>query len=605
MLIVNLSYVPEDLNSFVGKLSTNDNILILDFTSSYAKNEKHKVIFPSDIDNDNKYHQVAINNYIEQLGLVSQTAVKGTVDKNIRDYKLDDLSIYWLTEISEKHPQNCILKNLYYLKHIYKSLNYSGTDVAFILPVGNSHYISAIRSYFTQNINTVKNIIFNREQPPILSLRTQISYLRNFYSKLRKLLRSFSNTVNSNLDYGNVIFTYFPQTWQELQKRDSVLGDIFDYTQKTGRKTAYVPFYFNYYSIGNFNENKFWDTRLVSSFPGAFKRIFFAVEVAFLIRKIKHVKFSCEDYSFVDSDVLRIELLNLLTNKLEFLFNYVWLKQYFKTIDVKTNIFYQDELYVQGRIISAAAKMSGNHTITTYGVQHGIFYQAHTVYSITNNELNDKGKKDGLPFPDKFIVWGDYFKKHFLKCNSLNEINLIVAGNPKYCLVNKPILNRKLITNEGLVILWCTTLKVDAINQFNTIISKYLEANDGVILKIRCHPLFDLENYLVGIINKKIEHKIKFSKASNIYEDISESDIVLTSSGSTVFLDAMYMNKPVLSFINNDYYMGDLGESEMTRITGLNDFVNSINEIKSGVIKKYNYENLLETRNAEWHNLLS
>lgn len=605
MIIFNLSYDPKDLKNYIENSIVKKDAVIFDFTSSFEKDGKHNVLYPSDIDKNNSLHAVALKEYINQMGLVSQTGIINSSGKDIRALLLNQLSVYWLTEISEKHPQNCILKNLFYLKVLFPEIKYQGSDVAMVLPTKAAHYISAIHFYFENHIKGITNLTFNIKQPCRITWRYLISHIRNFYKKVNNLKRVLNNFKRRSSNPSNIVFTYFPQTWQEEAKRDTILGNLVQNANETNKTRTYTPYFFNYTNIGDFDKFELWDSRLIASFPGSFSVLWFNVKLAMLALKIRKAKFDCRNYFFINTDVLQNELYNLIINKTEYLFNYIWLKNYFVSLKVKSHVFYQDEFYPEGRIISAAAKNSKNRNIVTYGVQHGIFYEAHTVYSITDNELNSTQQSNGMPRPDKFVVWGKYFKNHFLKYNSLSNDYVISAGNPKYCFFDKSIISTKNKKQQnGILLLWCTTLMVDAVRQYNSIILPYLEKTNNVKVRIRCHPLVDLNLYFKDIIPDKIRASIEFSNASSIYEDLQNCDVVLTSSGTTVFLDAMFMGKVVLNAVNGDYYMGDLGDREMVKINSLRDFEEAIQRVNSGLQHDVDYQNLLETGVDEWNRII-
>lgn len=604
MIIFNLSYVPDDLKNFIEISTLKSDALILDFTSSFDKENKYKVLYPSDVDKNNALHIAALNEYIKQMGFVSQAQLLNITGKDVRSFSLNQLSIYWLTEISEKHPQNCILKNLFYLKLLYPEINYTGSDVAVILPSKAAHYVSAIQFFFENYLKGITTVTFNRSRPSKSNWRFLISHIRNFYRKVKKLRNTLSAFGRTSANSSNIVFTYYPQTWQQDTKRDAILGNVVQHAMEAKKNISYVPYFFNYENIGDFDKYKSWDSQLITAFPGYFSVFCFHVKVALLAFKIRRAQFDCKNYYFVNTEVLQHELLNLILNKTEYLFNYIWLQSYFKSLNGKSHVFYQDEFYPEGRLISSAVKNSNNKSIVTYGVQHGIFYEAHTVYSITDYELNSTGSRNGMPMPDKFIVWGSYFKNHFLKYNSISDDYVITAGNPKYCFFDKSVLTESVSERETLTILWCTTLMVDAVRQYNSIILPYLEKNSHIKVRMRCHPLVDLKSYFNNVIPDHIRSNIEFSNTSSIYEDLQMCDAVLTSSGTTVFLDAMFMGKAVLNHVNSDYYMGDLGDKEMIKINSLEDFEASIKIISSGLKSDIDYRNILEIGVDEWNKII-
>ena len=184
MQVINFSYNPIDISNFLSSLTEKElnEIKILDFAANIDKEKYKQAQFPSDIDFNNELHKIALRNYIEEMGLVS--CAKDLKKGSIRNIEINNLSLYWLTTISEKHPQNCALKNLYYFKYISSKMNLEESEISIILPSSALHFQSVITS-FLESLGVSRNKIkFNNSYKTNYSLCIYISYLNNFNKKI-------------------------------------------------------------------------------------------------------------------------------------------------------------------------------------------------------------------------------------------------------------------------------------------------------------------------------------------------------------------------------------------------------------------------------------
>ena len=72
-----------------------------------------------------------------------------------------------------------------------------------------------------------------------------------------------------------------------------------------------------------------------------------------------------------------------------------------------------------------------------------------------------------------------------------------------------------------------------------------------------------------------------------------------------MFLDSLILNKPVFNIVNNDYYMGSLGEKEMKQITSLQDMIDAYNEITNIKNKVIDITSLLNLSQSKWDDILA
>jgi hypothetical protein len=606
MQVINFSYNPIDISNFLSSLTEKElnEIKILDFAANIDKEKYKQAQFPSDIDFNNELHKIALRNYIEEMGLVS--CAKDLKKGSIRNIEINNLSLYWLTTISEKHPQNCALKNLYYFKYISSKMNLEESEISIILPSSALHFQSVITS-FLESLGVSRNKIkFNNSYKTNYSLCIYISYLNNFNKKISSIRKVLPRVTENNNKIDHLIFTYYPQTWKGEEAGDYVLKGIETLSDEAGCSFKYFPYFFDYSAFTVFKNSEKFDQSTFQYFPTSIQSFRLYKNLIDCFKKINKRKYDLSSITFVDEIALKHELLNVLHNKLEFVFNHLWLKKYFENKKNISKVFFQDEFYPPGRLISDAIKQSSNETIISYGVQHGLFYEAHTVYSITDNELNNSSKNNGMPIPDYFITWGKYFKDLFLSYNSLREDYVIDAGNLNYILKKRELDSQVLVPNSKTKILWCVSLKIDLINSYKNIIRDFVSQNSSVEIVIRFHPQINLKTFCQDeLIEKEKQSYFSYSSHQTIFDAIQESDIVITNSGSTVFLDSLILNKPVFNIVNNDYYMGSLGEKEMKQITSLQDMIDAYNEITNIKNKVIDITSLLNLSQSKWDDILA
>jgi len=603
MLLINFSYNQQNWKDFVNTNNEWLNCTAIDFALSMEKNAFKNVYYPSKFDEGNHIHKQALFNYVKDMGVLSRT--NGNIG-NIRSFHIESLPVYWLTSISEKHPQNCVLKNLYYFMFLWGKINIKCIKIALILPEYGLHFQYTITSFLVSNGYKKINIFFNEKIKPVKNLKYCLSLFKSHYKSANKTRKVLSKIKIEDKNLAkNIIVTNIPQTWKETYNGDYVLKEIENLIKEKGQTVKYLPYFLNQKDIVNFKNLSLFDQTIFDCYPtkAQFLKLYF--NLVYQLLKIKKSNFTINGITIVDNFALKHELNQVITNKLDYLINYIWFINYLKKSPIST-LFYQDEFYVSGRIVSAALNKVGKK-INSIGVQHGIFYDAHTVYSITENELCPIKTEDSLPIPSHFIVWGDFFKKHFLSYNKIDESFIINAGNLKYINMKASLKNNhvpKSIKNK-INLLWCTTLKVDVINQFN-LIKNSIEKNSNINLIIRCHPQVPLEVFISNsLLTGKYASTITFTKENSVFSDLEKCDIVLCSSGSTIFLDAMVAEKSIFHFVNDDYFMGDLGKGYMQEIKSQEDFEKAIQMYsgKENIHKDYSF--ILNTNQEQWNKLIA
>jgi hypothetical protein len=262
------------------------------------------------------------------------------------------------------------------------------------------------------------------------------------------------------------------------------------------------------------------------------------------IEQIRKIDFSSID--FIDDRVLCYELNNLLFRNYNHV-NFLWMKNFFTSVTKPSNFFYYAEFYTQaGRVISQAVNRSLNNNIHSYAYQHGNIYNGHTVYHLTQKEIECTKPFNGLPKPKHFIVWGQYFKDVLNQYNAFSNNELIVAGNQNYTSISEKHCNHVQKKNAQ-TFLWCTSFEFVAKSEF-AIIKPFLESLESYKLVIRCHPGHQIQTIVSNLCNDTGIKNVSLSEDKNIFDAINKADFIFAAMESTIFMDALVLNKFVFQF---------------------------------------------------------
>ena len=152
---------------------------------------------------------------------------------------------------------------------------------------------------------------------------------------------------------------------------------------------------------------------------------------------------------------------------------------------------------------------------------------------------------------DKLAVWGEPAKKYGLTYNSTK--NFFVTGSPRH----DKFFNHKNSSQEKYVLfattkpnpLFSKTLATDSILNFLGFITETCNVFSNIsqkklILKPHPSPVNSLD---IVKIAKKIDSNISFTYDSDILKLLQNCDFLITTNNSTIALEAMMLNKPVIS----------------------------------------------------------
>lgn len=479
----------------------------------------------------------------------------------IKNQKCLNLNYYWLTPWAVKHPTHhwgyslslfkVIIQNNIEVKDIFNSAQ----KIFIYFPVKDN---KAVRQMFENLLN--RKVYVPYVNSFILRLKRQISYLKNtviFFKTFLKLLKLGNGDkveVHSNIMVLNNVHP----------TRSNDFKDFFNES-----KSSFIALNFNRLQSTDYLENNVLFNSEYSE-----KLNIGSILKLIIGQFIFKLKLMCEKYNRKGLDRIIIGEIDRINNSLDTLYSYFVLKEFFSKIQKATRIFYADEFYRVGRIVSSSIKASNNRNIESYGFQHGLIGEHHTVYCI--------GEKEAviIPKPDYFVVWGSFFKKQFLRYNNLSESFVKIGLHPKFSFLPQSIDKNK--NSEIIRVLWCTTELNMARYEYQVIESLFETTSIQII--IRYHPNFPLDKDLISFMNSSHIAKIKIDANESIFDSIKCSDVIVCTNPSTVMLDALLndiMLIAISSFVRlpiefSAVKSGLLMLSQTDRLT-LNQFYNSYN----------------------------
>ncbi len=497
--------------------------------------------------------------------------------KEVFKYRFLKYPLFWMTELSEKHPYN-IAYRLFLIKNdlgrVLELLEVH-KQVLIYLPTYKRQFNPIIAEFFKKHFGHKGTVTFLHENKRSLNtFRFKLAFVRSEISKFKTVVAEVRTKIgNQSKDKSNTsgyIFTYYPGTWNAATKKDYAIGYINDHTDK---KLKYIPFIHDKSSLID-SPNFELPGELIACFPGKAQTFFFCLQYFRMFFALKKAHTNNAS-AFIETAQSQMEVV--LNDKLSMLFFRMWLMNFFRSIKKPVNVFYQDEFYLTGRIISDAAGI--NPHVNTYGVQHGLIFGNHSVYFLTKEETNAEFK---MPMPKQFLVWGEYFKTVLKKHSAFPAKNIIVSGNLKFKLANFSGATR----NKENVLLWCTGL-ANVIAKEAQYVNEILNAIPDSKVIVRMHPLHNVkEQVTASSCYKQFEDNFVFSANTDIQSDFSNSSMVLSTSSSGVVLEALFAAKIVIAVPSDFYVIEKIEHQNIFQPQTISDLSRALPSIKEALANK-------------------
>lgn len=236
-------------------------------------------------------------------------------------------------------------------------------------------------------------------------------------------------------------------------------------------------------------------------------------------------------------------------------------------------------------------KLANQQKIPTYTLQHGLYCD--TSEMISENKFHRLLAKNS----DYLISWGNTLKNYAIK-NNINYNKIISLGSIffDYLFQNKITTSNNseiiLLASDPLAFYRIIDHSIIQKEKYEKTITQICKTvfNNNKKLIIKTHPQKNQYEYE---ISKKIDPSIKVFHSGNIHSMIKSSDLVIVTDITTVILESMIMQKPVISIRMKEHY----GKPEIfnycpqINLNELDEWLDTYynnSEIKSNLIKKGN-----------------
>ena len=198
-------------------------------------------------------------------------------------------------------------------------------------------------------------------------------------------------------------------------------------------------------------------------------------------------------------------------------------------------------------------KVGQNFQIPAFMLQHGRFLTSKKWVEFSNFTGHFPHKK----ISDGQFVWGSLTKEFG---ENQGYKNIIISGSPKHDKFFKhkkkiKQSNKILIATTGSMNLSADTSTVNSQLKHDKVIMQIYNILKNIPDKeiiIRTHPSPILTEHIKQLFNK-LDSKVSFVNEKELIEVIDDVELVLSFNNSTVCLDAITLNKPVISFQTDDW----------------------------------------------------
>jgi hypothetical protein len=413
-LIINLSYSDSHLKYCLEDVPDKSDIL--DFSGITVKLPPggRKIFYARELDSDHLVEETGLNEFLSFASGCSYLRINNKYA--VTDLQIEGAPVYWLTGFSEKSTELHWGYSFFFFCEFYKQ------KISFFKEYDSLHFIFPPYAYNVRKLvelmikqdQALPDIFICKERKMATTRFTAFKFLVKVCSRIIRFYINYYFKVKPNKRENDVssvaIVPFFSR--EEVKRRNATVYDVVQYAAEEQRKVKMI-------SLPGLNIQQ-KDLFLINKIPGV------RVVCRWLYSSVKILRLRADESNALEQLILADIQLQVWNT--DMFFNYIRLKDFFSCITKPIKVIYEDEMYKWGRVISLAARQSKNKNITTIGIQHAAFSKYHNaVYRISQSEIDN-----GIPLPDKFVVWGSFFRNVILLNNNLNKDNIVVAGNLRY-----------------------------------------------------------------------------------------------------------------------------------------------------------------------------
>lgn len=270
------------------------------------------------------------------------------------------------------------------------------------------------------------------------------------------------------------------------------------------------------------------------------KKIRYKLDSLWTKEHILNNLFSIEGQSFWNA--INVNFIEIITKRFEeSVKRLLLLKKLFDTINVSCILEWAHVSMEEKIMLHIANKKA----IPIIFLQHGLYIQ------------NTKFEKYIPIFPilpsngAKEAIWGETFKSYLQKYN-VNEKEILASGSPRHDVFFK---RRSNVRNDGSVLIAANSFFYVNFSGKDTRAYEYLESCVKQIFKllqripskkpiVKLHPGYSY--YDIKPLIHEIDPSVPIYQDQNIIDLIESCDAMISLNYSTVLLDAMILNKPIM-----------------------------------------------------------
>jgi len=367
-----------------------------------------------------------------------------------------------------------------------------------------------------------------------------------YAAKDKMLFITYSSCYGKIIDEDNTETEsdkYYHPLIKRLKRYSAKLVDI-DYNPDIGilnmlRRKNYTPF--EYYAKGT--------SGIVRRKKQEFKKIW---------KMLKHNDEFIESFEYKGMDlwpILRYKMKFLITRRFTEAVKYIETAINMVRHENPKKMFLLDETSAYPRACLAAARMKG---IPSFAMQHGMIGDTSYEYRHKDISRDFSLHNSRCPIPNLTFVYGDFTKDLLVKNSAYPKNSVISSGQPRYDILEDPekVFDRdkvydklgldkekKLVVfaSEALVDIEAGDLPLAAFKAIGRLMEK-----EGINFVVKLHPRETKEIWkFYENLAKKFRVNAVITKDINTFELLYACD-VLVNMHSTVALEAMILNKPVV-----------------------------------------------------------
>ena len=443
-----------------------------------------------------------------------------------------------------------------------------------------------------QQINTIKSEFDYTHVDLPLKLGSKNSHIRISKSKYLKLLNVSEKFLNLRVkkqshkpvillpdfsaQYYKEFFLSIPQSKNTFVKFDRMSPSFWNYdTYSTVKKSGCIIENFSSLIDDNIKKSITDSQMLINEKLDLLDssdeiRQFFSLNEISFWNTFKKTFFELLRNKFLEA-ITEIEILKKLFSKYKFL-----------CVLVHTETRLRDLIMI---------KLAKRQNISTILLQHGLT-------PLSKNILEIQKFYRCIPvYSNKYLVWGDIDMKSYTE-NGFPDSKIEVLGVPFY----DKIFQNKIpsYTESDNFILFATDFKalhtiesitVESMKKYEMIINSVYNSvmKHSKKLVIRPHPQKDIGEKQIA---KELDPEIKVVTGGSILPLIKSSSLVVVTDASSVMVEAMALNKPVISLRIDPDYDDEFCNPNACLRTSIEDFENNLSKI----LQNDQFRNLLLKR---------